>query len=109
MFLIAMSYRRDNEKDLAWREWLRQNENVLNECGLPEIVLRSESHWWDFLMHGYLDHHDDPSNFIVDALSKEEMKCLKRFLESELTPKEMESTLVLLQLESKLSNPVSES
>jgi hypothetical protein len=104
-----MSYRRNNEKDLAWRDWLRQNEIVLNECGLPEIVLRSESHWWDFLMHGYLDHHSDPSKFTVDDLSKEQMQCLKKFLESELTANEIASSLILLQLESKLNNAFSES
>ena len=103
MFLSVMSYRRNHEIELRWREWLRRNKNVLNECGLPEIVLRSEAHWWDFLMHGYLDHHEDSSVFTVDDLSKSEMECLKEFLESELTTEEKSSAIVLLQLELKLS------
>ena len=109
MFLSAMSYRRNNEKDLAWREWLQRNKDALNECGLSGIVLRSEAHWWDFLMHGYLDHHGDPSNFTIDDLSKAEMKCLKEFLESELTAEEKRSAIILLQLESKLGNAAGES
>ncbi len=97
-----MSYRRNNERALAWREWLRENERALNECHLPEIVLSSEAHWWDFLMHGYLDHHDDPSDFSLDNLSPEEMRCLKNFLESHLAEEERQSALVLAQLEGKL-------
>jgi hypothetical protein len=109
MFLNAMSYRRNNEKDLAWRNWLRRNENALNKCGLPEIVLRSEAHWWDFLMHGYFDHHEDSSDFTVDDLSQAEMKCLKEFLGSELTAEEKSSAIILSRLESGLGNAASES
>jgi len=104
-----MSYRGNNQKALAWREWVRKNEAGLSECGLPEIVLKSESHWWDFLMHGYLDHHDDPSSFTVDHLSKEEMRSLKAFLEFTLSADEARSAIILLELESKLSNAVSDS
>jgi hypothetical protein len=99
-----MSYRQNNKRSLAWREWLRENEDALNECHLPDIVLSSEAHWWDFLMHGYLDHHDDPSGFVVDNLSPGEMRCLKRLLESKLTGEEKQSALILGQLESALSN-----
>ena len=109
MFLNIMSYRRNNEKDLAWRNWLRRNEHVLNKCGLPEIVLRSEAHWWDFLMHGYLDHHEDSGNFTVDDLSRAGMTYLKEFLESELTAEEKSSAIILLQLESGLGNAAGES
>ena len=101
-FLSAMSYRRTNEQELNWREWLRGNERSLSECGLPELVFSSEAHWWDFLMHGYLDHHEDQSNFIVEDLSLAEMKCLKAFLESELTSEERRSAIVLLQLCEKI-------
>lgn len=104
-----MSYRRDSEKELAWREWLRRNKNAIDKCGLPETILRSESHWWDFLMHAYLDHHEDLSEFSVDNLSRSEMKYLKEFLESELTDEEKKSALVLLQVEAKLNVTVYES
>ena len=109
MFLGFMSYRRNSEKALRWGDWLRGNKTALDECGLPDMVLSSEARWWDFLMHGYLDHHAGSSNFTVDDLSQVEMKRLKEFLESELMAEEKGSAIILLQLESKLGNGAGES
>src|SRR5689334_5086989 len=99
-----MAYRRNNKQKIAWREWLRRNQNELDKCGLPAIILTSEMHWWDFLMHGYLDHHEDLSKFTVDDLSYLETKYLKDFLESELTPEEKQSAIILSQLEKRLND-----
>jgi hypothetical protein len=98
-----MAYRSKNEKNKSWRDWLLRHQGELAACRLPELVLKDEEHWWDFLMHGYLDHHEDPSRFSVDALSQTEKQMLYEFLEVELTGEEKKSALVMRQLESELS------
>ncbi len=99
-----MAYRKDNEKTVVWRKWLRQNEKLLNECHLPDLIVKSESHWWDFLHHGFLDHHEDSGNFTVDDLSEKELRNFKKFLDSVLTPQEKQSAIILLQIESRLND-----
>ena len=99
-----MSFRRNSENSLAWHKWLQQNEKLLDDCGLPTIVFASESHWRDFLEHGFLDHHNDAINFTVDELSETKLRKLKDFLESSLTSQEKQSALVLLQIDSKLND-----
>ena len=77
----------------TWRKWLAQNQNALFCCGLPEIVLTDESHWQDFLLHGYLDHHFDDSNFAVENLSPQKKSNLLQFLENELTEEDKQSAV----------------
>ena len=89
-----MAYRNPSEKALSWSRWLSQNQEKLFACGLPQIVLTNKNHWQDFLMHGYLDHHSDVSNFVLDNLSSKEKINLLGFLEVELTDEEKQSFIV---------------
>ena len=89
-----MVCRSNNEKSRLWRKWLTQNQRQLSGCGLPEIVLTDENHWQDFLLHGYLDHHSDDSNFALENLSLQEQSNLLSFLEFELTEEEKQSAVV---------------
>lgn len=98
-----MAYRSNNEKKRLWRKWLTQNREQLSTCGLPEIVSTDESHWQDFLLHGYLDHHSDNSNFALENLSSKEQNNLLRFLEVELTEEEKQSAVVYKLLKNKKS------
>ena len=64
-------------------EWLlAHNNEVIRAAGLPESVINPISRWDDFLMHGYVDHHDDPSRFTVDELSEEQYYALVQLVES---------------------------
>ena len=98
-----MSYRSNNEKNRFWHKWLIQNREHLSGCGLPEIILNDESHWQDFLLHGYLDHHFDDNNFALENLSSEEQNNLLHFLEVELTEEEKQSAVVYKLLKNKKS------
>lgn len=98
-----MSYRSENKERISWRKWLLRHQTALAACRLPALVLQDEKHWWDFLMHGYLDHHEDPSRFTVDALSRTEKQMLFEFLKAELTEEEKKSVTVMRQLESEAS------
>jgi mannose-1-phosphate guanylyltransferase len=75
-----MSYRRKKEEAEAnkkWEAFIAENQALISKIGLPEIVIQTQQHWTDFLMHGYLDHHDEPTNFSVDELDKRRHKPLK--------------------------------
>ena len=68
-----MGYRKSKQKAEAKRAWatfLEGNKELIFAAGLPELVTESVEHWDDFLMHGFLDHHEDPSRFSVDQLSE---------------------------------------
>jgi hypothetical protein len=80
-----MGYRRSNEKVRAARDWnsfVAKNIETIRTAGLPELVTTSIRHWDEFLIHGYLDHHEDPSRFTVDELSEEEYSALVKLVES---------------------------
>ena len=80
-----MGYRRSKENAEAARNWstfVARNRRVVEAAGLPQAVTESINHWDDFLMHGYLDHHDDPAGFTVDQLSDEQYAALLQFVES---------------------------
>ena len=98
-----MGFRQNNRPKAKWKEWRQRHQAELEQCGLPGTVLESEEHWWDFLMHGYLDHHDDATEFSVDALSKAQAECLKQFLERTLSEEDKMSAIVLAQIKSRKS------
>jgi hypothetical protein len=97
-----MTYRRDRQKALNWRKWLLKNQAILDRCGLPERILKDEAHWWDFLDHGFLDHHGDISQFKLEDLSAKQLNELFTFLNAELSAEDKISCLVLRVLPSLL-------
>ncbi len=80
-----MGYRRSKQKVEAagrWTTFVARNKNLIYAAGLPEPVTRSIDHWDDFLMHGYLDHHEDPHGFSVDQLSEQQYGAVLQLVES---------------------------
>ena len=80
-----MGYRRSKENVEATRNWsifVARNKSVVEAVGFPQVVTESINHWDDFLMHGYLDHHDDPTRFTVDQLSEEQYSAFVQFVDS---------------------------
>jgi hypothetical protein len=63
-----------------WCAWLAEHSHLVAASGLPDFVLRDQGHWHDFLNHGILDHHDDPSRFHVDHLTVRQKAALLRLL-----------------------------
>lgn len=43
-----------------WSEWRQSNAGTLSLLQIPEIYLKREDYWRDFLMHGCLHLHTDP-------------------------------------------------
>jgi hypothetical protein len=65
-----------------WRDFVARNRALIDAAGLPLIVVESDEHWNDFLDHGYLDHHDNPTGFTVDQINERQYKALVQLVES---------------------------
>lgn len=82
-----MAYRKPGGKadeNRRWTLFCQAHKEVLEEIQLPFVVLETQAHFADFLMHGYLDHHDDLSQFTVDALTDSQRRLLARLIEAYL-------------------------
>ena len=68
-----MGYKRDGKKllhdETEWREWRKKYNDLISSSGIPELVVSDADHWYDFLDHGYLDHHEDPLHFSLHNLT----------------------------------------
>jgi hypothetical protein len=80
-----MTYRKSPQKAAARREWDRfvgSNQPVIASTGLPDSIFSSIDHFDNFLSHGCLDHHLDPSSFRVEALNSTQYDALVTLTES---------------------------
>ena len=74
-----MGFRRS--KDAAkeaknWSHFLAENRELLVRAGVPLSVFEQHEMFDDLLMHGYIDHHIDPTRFSVDELDPLQKECL---------------------------------
>jgi hypothetical protein len=77
-----MAFRRNREqaeRQRAWERFRQQHIDEIRRIGLTETVTRTQERFVDFLMHGYLDHHDDPSGFSVHQMWDEQHALLVEF------------------------------
>ena len=80
-----MTYRKSPQKAAAKRQWDRfvsSNQPIITASGIPAPVFSSIDHFDDFLCHGYLDHHVDPSECRVDSLNPAQYNALVTLTES---------------------------
>jgi hypothetical protein len=80
-----MTYRRSQDKVVATRAWDRfvsANAPIIAASGIPNAYLASVDHFDDFLMHGYLAHHPDDTDFQLDSLSTDQYGKLVLLVES---------------------------
>lgn len=80
-----MSFRKNNkhERDekLKWNHFCEANKDLIERIGLSTPTIETQERFEDFLMHGYIDHHDDWSKSTVGKLDEEKYKLLKRLVE----------------------------
>jgi hypothetical protein len=81
-----VSFRRDRETDLAWRQWVRTHEGELIAIGIPREVWADRLTWWRFVDHGYHPPIEDAREvrFRVEDLSEERQRRLYEFLDAVL-------------------------
>lgn len=78
-----MSYRRS--KAVAtdankWRDFLERHRDLVITSGLPSSVISTREIFEDLLMHGYLDHHEDPSSFAVSKLEADQFHSFRELV-----------------------------
>ncbi|HEX9989540.1 MAG TPA: hypothetical protein VGE45_13815 [Chloroflexia bacterium] len=80
-----MSFRQNNKKEradrLKWDSFRRANWDLIESIGLPITTIETLDRFYDLLMHGCIDHHDDPLGFTVDRLEPERHQLLKELVE----------------------------
>jgi hypothetical protein len=101
-----MSFRRDRDAELAWRQWVRTHADELIALGIPREVWADRMTWGRFIEHGY---HPPASNardvrFRLSDLSDEQQYRLYRFLDTVLPEKRYGYSLWLI-LQSRFGSP----
>src|SRR5436305_2904351 len=74
-----MSFRRSKtaaQEARAYRDFVQANAALLRASGVPISLYESRELFDDLLMHGYIDHHPDPTHFFVGQLSAEQREAL---------------------------------
>ncbi len=69
---LQMSFRRSKtaaRESRAYRDFVQANSALFQASGLPISLYESRELFDDLLMHGYIDHHPDPTHFNVGQLS----------------------------------------
>ena len=67
-----MSFRQNNQDRQVWSRFRRTHQDLLLRTGLPAHIVDNLEVFWDFLMHGYLDHHADPAHFHIRQLTPQQ-------------------------------------
>jgi hypothetical protein len=74
-----MGYRKSknnvHEKKL-WDEFIDENKKLILSTGLPLAYIEQKEMFLDFLMHGYIDHHEDEHSIALDEMNNEQKKRL---------------------------------
>jgi len=77
-----LSFRQNNEMQRKWHLFWQANKDLMEQIGLPGTITDTWDRFADFLMHGHLDHHDDPLKFGVWELRREKVELLKRLVDN---------------------------
>src|SRR5262245_41571238 len=80
-----MGFRQNNkerrEAELRWEAFCATNRELIERIGLPTPTIENQARFEDLLMHSYIDHHDDWSNFNIEQLNEEKYELFKRLVE----------------------------
>lgn len=74
-----MGFRRNKasiSESRAYQDFFLANEKLIESSGVPISLCERRELFDDLLMHGYIDHHDDPTHFSVEQLSTAQLDSL---------------------------------
>lgn len=75
-----MSYRKpkvESSRQAKWQSFLEANGGMFVDTGLPLSYYEKHEIFDDFLMHGCIDHHEDPIGFTTDRMTTQQLNKLK--------------------------------
>jgi len=85
ILFIVMSFRKNtkDERDerLKWNRFCDANKDLIQQIGLTTPTIETDERFIDFLMHGYIDHHDDWSKYTVSKMDAEQYKLFKLLID----------------------------
>jgi hypothetical protein len=65
-------------------------------------VIETQKRFEDLLMHGYLDHHDDPTRFTIDELDAKKMEEFKQLVDRYFAAGYFDPGLMAIDLEDRI-------
>jgi hypothetical protein len=82
-----MSFRKPKasaQRSAVWSDFRQRSSPLFERAGLPAHIYETEEHFQDFLMHGYLDHHQRPYAFTVNDIDPSQRDALRELVVSYL-------------------------
>ena len=79
-----MGYRKSKNGLVGERRWSTfciDNRDLIAIVDLPSQVVETQERFEDFLMHGCLDHHNDPTKFSVNKLDSAKLEKLRELVD----------------------------
>lgn len=80
-----MSFRKNNREEKAekrkWEAFCQTNWELIERTDIPLTTIETLDRFYDLLMHGYLDHHDDPLKFSLHRLQRSDPERFELFKE----------------------------
>jgi hypothetical protein len=73
--------KQDAQERKRWRAFCVTNQDLIESIGLPLSVVETHERFEDLLMHGYLDHHADPTKFSISELNAVQVEKFKAFID----------------------------
>ncbi len=65
-----------------WKSFVREQSALITITSIPESYFKSEKVWIDFLIHGYIDHHNDQEKYSVDHMSDSDYESFCQLVEN---------------------------
>jgi hypothetical protein len=76
-----MSFRQNNETTRKWNAFYQANRELIEQTGVPRPIVETWDLFTDLLMHGYIDHHDDPTHFTIKELTPDQLELLRQLVD----------------------------
>jgi hypothetical protein len=76
-----LSFHQNNEINRKWNIFYQANKELIEKIGLPGPTVDTWGRFADLLMHGIIDHHDDPTHFDLNDLSPEKLKLFRMLVD----------------------------
>jgi hypothetical protein len=93
-----MSFRQNKELSRKWGAFYAAQKDLIEAIGLTGPTVATWDRFADLLMHGIIDHHDDPTHFNIDELRPEQLKLFRvlvdRYFEAGLPNPGLDNALV---------------
>lgn len=65
-------YKKEAQMKHKWETFCRINNALITKTGLPLAYIEKQALFDDFLMHGYIDHHEDSLEFTTEKMSTDQ-------------------------------------